>query len=72
MDFNPNNLNISFGNANVVHNGRLRVLNLPKARRILQHKEYTIDVVIGKGRGRAQCVTSDLTTKYVLINSSYS
>ncbi len=72
VEFNPAYLNITFGNANVVHNGRLRVLNLPKARRILQRKEYTIDVILGKGRGRAQFVTSDLTTKYVLINSSYS
>ncbi len=70
--FNSNHLDISFGKAHVVHHGRLRVLNLPKARRILQRKEYTIDVMIGKGRGRAQFVTSDLTTKYVLINSSYS
>ena len=70
--FNPNHLHISFGNATVVRQGRLRVLNLPKARRILQRKEYTIEIAIGKGRGRAQFVTSDLTTKYVLINSSYS
>ena len=72
VSFDPNYLNISFGNAAVVHHGRLRVLNLPKARRVLQRKEYVIDVTIGKGRGRAQFVTSDLTTKYVLINSSYS
>ncbi len=70
--FNPNHLNISFGKAHVVHNGRLRVLQLPRARRVLQRKEYAIDVVIGKGRGRAEFITSDLTTKYVLINSSYS
>ncbi len=72
VDFNPANLSISFGDAQVVHLGRLRVLNLPKARRILQKKEYTIDVVIGKGRGRADFITSDLTTKYVLINAAYS
>ncbi len=72
ITLNPDHLNITIGNANVVNHGRLRVLNLPKARRVLQRKEYTIDVVIGKGRGRAQFVTSDLTTKYVLINSSYS
>ncbi len=72
VTFNPGHLNISFGKAHVVHNGRLRVLNLPKARRILQRKEYFIDVSIGKGRGRAEFVTSDLTTKYVLINGSYS
>lgn len=72
VDFNPNDLSISFGDAQVVHLGKLRVLNLPKARRILQKKEYTIDVVIGKGRGRAEFITSDLTTKYVLINAAYS
>ena len=72
VNFNPDYLNISFGDANVVHNGRLRVLNLPRARRILQKKHYAIHVVIGKGRGRAEFITSDLTTKYVLINSSYS
>jgi glutamate N-acetyltransferase / amino-acid N-acetyltransferase len=72
VEFDPSYLTISFGNAMVVHHGRLKVLNLPKARRVLQRKEYTIDVTIGKGRGRAQFVTSDLTTKYVLINSSYS
>lgn len=70
--FNPNYLDILFGNAMVVHNGRLRVLNLPKARRVLQRKEYVISVNIGKGRGRAEFITSDLTTKYVQINSSYS
>ncbi|OQA56296.1 MAG: Arginine biosynthesis bifunctional protein ArgJ [Candidatus Omnitrophica bacterium ADurb.Bin277] len=72
VDFNPNHLSISFGDAEVVHLGKLRVLNLPKARKILQKKEYTIDVKIGKGRGRAEFVTSDLTTKYVLINAAYS
>ncbi len=72
VDFNPKDLSIAFGDAQVVHQGKLRVLNLPRARRILQKKEYTIDVVIGKGRGRAEFITSDLTTKYVLINAAYS
>jgi len=72
VDFDFKNMSISFGDAEVVHQGRLRVLNLPRARRILQKKEYTIDVVIGKGRGRAEFITCDLTTKYVLINAAYS
>lgn len=72
VDFKTDHLNISFGGAHVVSGGKLRVLNLPKARRILQRKEYVIDIIIGKGRGRAEFVTSDLTTKYVLINGSYS
>lgn len=72
VDFNLNSLNISFGKAHVVHNGKLRVLNLPKARRILLRRNYVIDVAIGKGRGRAEFITCDLTNKYVMINSSYS
>ena len=72
VDFDFKDMSISFGDAQVVHQGRLRVLNLPKARRILQKKEYTIDVVIGKGRGRAEFITCDLTTKYVMINAAYS
>lgn len=72
VGFNPNDLNISFGNVPVVHHGKMKALNLPKARRVLAHPEYTIDVTLGKGRGKAGFVTSDLTAKYVVINSSYS
>ena len=72
VQLKPENLCISFGDIPVVHQGKMRALNRPKARRVLQRPEYTIDVVIGKGRGQARFVTSDLTTKYVLINGSYS
>lgn len=72
VQFNPNNLNIHFNNVAIVHKGRLRALNIPKARRVLQRREYTMDVSVGNGRGRAQFITSDLTTRYVQINSSYS
>lgn len=72
LSLNPDNLNISFGDVNVVNHGKIRALNLPKARRVLQRREYTIDVVVGKGRGKAEFITSDLTTKYVMINGSYS
>ncbi len=63
---------ITFNDVNVVHNGKLRALNLPKARQVLQKPSYTLHVVIGKGRGRAEFITSDLTQKYVSINGSYS
>ncbi len=63
---------ISFEDVNVVTNGKLRALNLPKARKVLQKKSYALNVVIGKGRGRAEFITSDLTQKYVSINGSYS
>ena len=72
VNHNYNQMTISFGNVTVVHKGKLKVLNIPKARRVLQKKQYDVDVTIGKGRGRAEFVTSDLTTKYVAINSAYS
>jgi glutamate N-acetyltransferase / amino-acid N-acetyltransferase len=72
VHFHPDNLSISFGDVTVVHQGRMKALNLPKARKVLQRREYPITVVIGKGRGNADFITSDLTTKYVLINGSYS
>lgn len=72
VSFNPEELNITFGDVPVVHNGRMRALNLPKARRVLQRREFTIDISVGKGRGAAQFVTCDLTAKYVMINSAYS
>ena len=69
---NPDHLNIHFGEIAIVSKGRLRALNIPKAKKVLQHKNYIIDVSLGKGRGRAEFITSDLTTKYVQINGSYS
>ncbi|MDD5672387.1 MAG: bifunctional glutamate N-acetyltransferase/amino-acid acetyltransferase ArgJ, partial [Candidatus Omnitrophica bacterium] len=72
VNFNYNHFSISFDDVTVLHNGKLKVLNLPKARRVLQKKCYAIYVVLGNGRGRAEFITSDLTTKYVLINSAYS
>ena len=72
IHFKPAQVNLSFGGVQVVSHGRLRALNLPKARRVLQKPEYTLEISIGKGRGRAEFVTSDLTTKYVQINSHYN
>ena len=72
VNFKAEQLCISFGGIPVVNQGKMRALNLPKARKVLLRPDYDIDVVIGKGRGHAQFVTSDLTTKYVMINGSYS
>jgi glutamate N-acetyltransferase/amino-acid N-acetyltransferase len=71
-DYQMDSLNISFDGVEVLHHGRLKALHLPKAAKMLQKKSYTIDIVVGKGRGKAEFLTSDLTTKYVLINASYS
>ena len=72
VDFDSNRLDIVFGDVSVLSHGRLRVRNLPKARRVLARREFDLTVGLGKGHGRAEFMTSDLTPKYVLINSSYS
>lgn len=72
VTFNATQFQVSFDDVVVVKDGKLKALALPKARRVLQHRHYTIEVVIGKGRGTAEFITSDLTTKYVQINSAYS
>jgi len=72
LSFDPDDLNITIGDVPVVHNGRMRALNLPKARRVLLRKEFPIEVTVGNGRGNAHFVTCDLTAKYVMINAAYS
>lgn len=70
--FNPRRLDIAFDGVSVLSHGKLRVSSLPRARRILSKREFDLMVHLGKGYARAQFITSDLTPKYVLINSSYS
>ncbi len=72
VDFDPKRLDIAFDGVPVLSHGKLRVTNLPKARRVLAKRECDLTVGLGKGHARAQFITSDLTAKYVLINSSYS
>lgn len=70
--FNPKRLDISFGEVSVLSHGRLRASNLPRARRVLAKREFEVTIGLGKGHARAEFITSDLTPRYVLINSSYS
>lgn len=72
VTFDPKRLDISFGGVMVLSHGKLRVSNLPKARRVLARKEFDISIGLGKGHARAEFMTSDLTQKYVAINASYS
>jgi len=72
VSFDLKQTQISCDGVNIVNHGRVRALNLPKARKVLQRKSYEMHINIGKGRGKTEFVTSDLTTKYVTINSCYS
>ncbi len=70
--FDPNGLDINFDDVCVLSHGKLRARNLPRARRVLAKREFRLTVHLGRGHARAEFMTSDLTPKYVLINSSYS
>ncbi len=72
VPFDANRLDIAFDEVSVLSHGKLRVSNLPRARRVLAKREFDLTVDLGKGYGRAEFITSDLTQKYVAINSSYS
>ena len=70
--FDAKRLDIAFDGVSVLSHGKLRVTNLPKARRVLAKREFDAIINLGKGYAKAEFITSDLTPKYVLINSSYS
>jgi glutamate N-acetyltransferase/amino-acid N-acetyltransferase len=70
--FNRERLDIAFDGVSVLSHGKLRVRNLPRARRVLAKREFDLAIGLGTGHARAQFITSDLTPKYVLINSRYS
>ena len=42
------------------------------ARAVMSRPEFTVDIVIGKGRGTARLLTTDLSKDYVELNSAYS
>lgn len=70
--FHVNRLDIAFDSVSVLSHGKLRVTHLPRARRVLAKREFDLTIGLGTGHARAEFITSDLTPKYVLINSSYS
>lgn len=72
VDFDAKKLDIAFDGVPVLSHGKLRVTNLPRARRVLSKSQFDLTINLGKGHDRAEFITSDLTARYVLINSSYS
>src|SRR3989338_11569436 len=70
--FDPRRLDIACDNVPVLSHGKLRVTHLPKARRVLAKRQFSLSIGLGKGHARAEFITSDLTQKHVAINASYS
>ena len=67
---NPERINISFNNLRVVEKG-LGLGRDKEAKRILKKREIKVTIQLGKGKGEARVLTTDLSTEYVRINATY-
>lgn len=70
--FDPRNVALFIGPVQIVHRG---VAVGPDAERrahqVMQAREYTVHLSVGRGRGRARYLTCDLGHGYVDVNASY-
>ena len=71
-DVNEKSLSISIENIALFKNGRTEDVNYNTLGEILKRKNYSININIGIGDGRASVLTSDLSYEYVRINAEYS
>ncbi|MBI4397728.1 MAG: bifunctional glutamate N-acetyltransferase/amino-acid acetyltransferase ArgJ [Candidatus Omnitrophica bacterium] len=69
---NWNTLEIYFDQVRVFSGGRGRMSGLQHIRKILRKKFFTLRIVLHQGESAISFLTSDLTSKYVRINSSYT
>jgi glutamate N-acetyltransferase/amino-acid N-acetyltransferase len=68
----PGRINISIGSQTVCRYGLSCAFNAKKAHAEMSMPSYEIGVQLGRGRARADYVTTDLTAEYVRINAEYS
>ncbi len=69
--FSPK-LDISFDGVPILLNGKEKVRNKGRVRRILKKKEFRLEINLKSGRYQERFWTTDLTKFYVWINSRYS
>lgn len=72
IPFNPECFSVLIGGVPIVREGLVRVLNRPKAKKIMSQSHFDVVVDLHFGKGSAKFVTSDLTHEYVSINGAYS
>jgi len=65
-------LEIYFDKHRIFKQGHGENKNLAKVKKILKKKHYSLRIVLNEGRQSASFLTSDLTSKYVRINSAYT
>jgi len=70
--FDPDQTNIFIAGQQVCRNGAAATFDENVAHQAMLEPKYDIRVSVGKGRGKARVLTTDLTTEYVHINADYS
>jgi glutamate N-acetyltransferase/amino-acid N-acetyltransferase len=68
----PAQVAIRIGDVEVFRGGGGITAATEAARAVMSQPEFTVRIVIGKGRGTARLVTTDLSKDYVDLNSAYS
>jgi len=73
VEFNPAKVTIKIGEE-PVYEGGMRATGFDEARAhaVMQQRDYTITLDLGRGTGECRFVTCDLTEQYVRINADYS
>ena len=70
--FNPDRVDIAFGDVVMVRNGVACGLDVEKkATRVLQEESFTVCIDLKDGTGCEEVYTSDLSVDYVKINADY-
>ena len=71
IDFNPDDVEISFGDMSVLKKNYDVTLDEEKAKHILSQENVVIGIHLHRGNQTARFWTCDLTKEYVHINASY-
>lgn len=71
IDFNPDEVEIYFGDVPILRSGYCIDFSEDAAKRVLQQKEIKITVDLRQGNARASFWTCDLSKEYVAINANY-
>ena len=72
IPINWNHLEIYFDHLRVFANGKGKMSGFQSFRKVLKKKFFTMTIVLNQGDAAISYLTTDLTSKYVRINSSYT
>ena len=71
VDFDPSNVEISFGDVPILRRNYVIDFSEEDAKRVLSRSEITVNVSLNGGEGKASFWTCDLSKEYVAINANY-